>query len=181
MSPGKLICNPAHPWLFPAPRPHHTQAHSSALVRLLLVSLTCIPDVLQVRNEVAVVSIFSIILYLQGKHGAVNLREVGPPSGTISLNSAVWYPGWWCRAMRARRHPGRQSGASLHQLPWLTSFFQKDKIWSTLAASRKKTFFAVSGDILMKWPKSLLKYPQWPCFGHCQPQSASLWVFCFCF
>lgn len=126
--PWKTYLQPALPVALPALRPHHTQAHSSALVHLLLVSLTCIPDVFQVRNEFAVVSIFSIILYLQGKHGAVNLREVGPPSGTISLNSAVWYPCWWGRAMRARRHPGRQSGCSLHQLPWLTSFFQKDKI-----------------------------------------------------
>ena len=45
----------------------------------------------------------------------------------------------------------------------------------------KRPSWQLSGDILMEWPKSLLKYPQWPCLGQCQPQSDSLWVFCLCF
>ena len=75
------------------PAPHHTHAHSSALVQPLLVSLTWIPDALQARNEVAVVSIFSITLDPQEKHRAVHLMEKGRPSNTIPANPALLYTG----------------------------------------------------------------------------------------
>lgn len=72
-----------------SPAPHHTHTHSSALMQPLSVSLTWIPDALQMRNEVAVVSIFSIILDLQEKHRAVHLMEKGRPSRTIPANPAI--------------------------------------------------------------------------------------------
>lgn len=51
----------------PLPPPY---AHSSSLLQPLLASLTWIRAVLQVRNEVAVISVFGILLDLQEKHRA---------------------------------------------------------------------------------------------------------------
>lgn len=66
--------------------------------------LTWLPDVVQVSDEVAVVGVFTVILDLGEKHGAVHRVQKGPPSG----NPAVWCP---CRLGRAwgagRRQPVR--------------------------------------------------------------------------
>lgn len=92
-------CLPSCPQLLSPPYAH---THSPSLPQPLLAPLTWIPDVFQVRNKVAEISVFSIIIDLQEKHRAV--KSTGEEtSGTVPMNPSVWCSGRLGRATRARR------------------------------------------------------------------------------
>lgn len=82
---------PSRAHLLPPPYAH---THSPSL-------LTWIPDVFQVRNKVAEISVFSIIVDLQEKHRAV--KPTGDEtSGTVPMKPSVWCSERLGRAKGAR-------------------------------------------------------------------------------
>ena len=109
-SPGKTRAPPSLP---ASPCPHLVPS------RPLLTFLTWIPDVVQLRNEGAVVRVFTVILDLWEKHRAVDLREKGPPSGTVSTHPAVRWPCGLDKPQGQGRGSSSMSPLVLGQITWL--------------------------------------------------------------
>lgn len=116
---------PSRAHLLPPPYAH---THSPSL-------LTWIPDVFQVRNKVAEISVFSIIVDLQEKHRAV--KPTGDEtSGTVPMKPSVWCSERLGRAKGARRRPlsvpqmCREGNLAVlcYRPPGLTSLFQAGTI-----------------------------------------------------
>lgn len=107
-APNGLICHPPHqhhPCLSSCPHrlsPPYAHTHSPSLLQPPMAPLTWIPDVFQLRNKVAEISVFTIIADLQEKHRPV--KSTGEDtSGTVPTNPSVWCSGRLGRATRARR------------------------------------------------------------------------------